>query len=102
VLEPFDFSRLETALSTRLGWADLAIVIFCVGVAWIIDSQLRARSLAGDPRVARLHGGVARIVFALTALLLLLIGRFAYRRWGGEPLFIDLASRCWSRSWRSG
>jgi small-conductance mechanosensitive channel len=91
VLAPIAFSRLETALTTPLGWADLAIVIFCVVVAWIIDSQLHARSRAGDPRVARLNAGVARIVFALTALLLLLIGRFAYRRWGGDPLFIDLA-----------
>jgi len=91
VLAPITYSRFETALSSPLGWADLAIVVFCVGVAWIIDSQLHKRSLAGDPRIARLHGGVARIVFALTALLLLLIGRFAYRRWGGAPLFIDLA-----------
>ena len=91
MLSPIAYSRLERALTTPLGWADLAIVVFCVGVAWIIDNQLHARSRAGDPRVARLHGGVARIVFALTALLLLLIGRFAYRRWGGAPLFIDLA-----------
>lgn len=91
MLEPITFSRLEKALSSPLGWADLAIVIFCVGVAWVIDSQLHKRSRAGDPRTTRLHGGVARMVFALTALLLLLIGRFAYRRWGGAPVFIDLA-----------
>ncbi len=41
--------------------------------------------------MVRLRDGVARIVFALTALLLLVIGRVAYRRWGGDPLFIDLA-----------
>jgi small-conductance mechanosensitive channel len=91
VLAPISYSRLETALNSPLGLADLAVVVFCVGVAWIIDTQLRARSIAGDPRLARLHGGVARIVFALTALLLLFIGRFAFRRWGGVPLFIDLA-----------
>ena len=91
MLAPIAYSRFETALSGPLGWADLAVVVFCVGVAWVIDNQLHTRSRAGDPRVARLHAGVARIVFALTALLLLLIGRFAYRRWGGVPLFIDLA-----------
>src|SRR6185295_4383098 len=37
------------------------------------------------------NAGVARIVFALTALVLLLIGRFAFGRCCGAPLFIDLA-----------
>jgi small-conductance mechanosensitive channel len=91
VLAPNAYSRFETALSDPLGWADLAIVLCCLGIAWIVDNRFHARSRAGDPRVARVHDGVARIVFALTALLLLVIGRVAYRRWGGVPLFIDLA-----------
>jgi small-conductance mechanosensitive channel len=95
VLAPIDFSRLEAALTTPLGLADLAIVALCIGLAWLVDQRLHARSHAGDPRMARIHAdvkaGVARVVFALVGLALLLIGRYAYRRWGGTPLFIDLA-----------
>jgi small-conductance mechanosensitive channel len=91
VLLPISFSRFETALNSPWGWADLVIVALCVGVAWMIDNRLHARSRAGDPRMARLHGGVARIVFALTALAFLLLARAAFRHFGGTPLFIDLA-----------
>ena len=91
MLLSISYSRLETALDSPWGWADLAIVVLCVGIAWIIDNRLRARSLAGDSRMARLHAGVARIVFALTALAFLLLARAAFRHFGGIPLFIDVA-----------
>ncbi len=91
MLAPVDLSRIEAALATRVAWVDLVIVLLCVGIAWILDRQLHARSRAGDAHARRIHGGVARVVFPLFGLLLLAIARFGFKRWGGVPLFIDLA-----------
>lgn len=95
MISPLDFNRLEYALTTRLGMVDLAIVVVCVGLAWLFDRRLHAHSRAEDPRLARINtevkAGVARVVFPLAGLLLLSIGRIAYIRWGGLPLFIDIA-----------
>lgn len=95
MISPLDYNRLEFALTTRLGMIDLAIVVVCVGLAWLFDRRLHEHSRAQDPRLARINNevkaGVARVVFPLVGLLLLLVGRFVYRRWGGLPLFIDIA-----------
>jgi small-conductance mechanosensitive channel len=91
MLVPITFDRIEAALATRIAWVDLVIVLACVGIAWLVDRQLHARSLAGNVQAARIRGGVARVVFPLLALLLLAIARVGFRHWGGVPLFIDLA-----------
>ena len=92
MLSPIDYSRFETALQSTQSWIELLIVLVCVGVAWLLDRKLEShsRAAAADSR-ARLHGGVARVVFPLTAIALLLLARFAYRLAGGVPFFIDLA-----------
>ncbi|MEP7328468.1 MAG: mechanosensitive ion channel domain-containing protein, partial [Betaproteobacteria bacterium] len=92
MLSPIDYSRFEIALSSPQSLVELLIVLACVGVAWLLDRRLEARSrAAARSSHRRLHGGVARVVFSITAIALLLAARFAYRRAGGQPFFIDLA-----------
>jgi small-conductance mechanosensitive channel len=92
MLEPLDPSRFATALEGTRGWIELGMVFACLALAWLFD-----RSLAKRPRVVhegihgRLHAGFARLVFPLTALLLLVAARFAFRHAGWRPVFIDVA-----------
>ncbi len=89
---PIDFSIFETVLQSTTTWIEVLVVMACVGIAWRFDRKLevRSRAAAADSR-ARLHGGVARLLFPLTAIALLLLARFIYRRAGGVPFFIDIA-----------
>jgi small-conductance mechanosensitive channel len=92
MLEPLDPSRFATALEGTRGWVELGTVFACLGLAWLFD-----RTLAKRPRVVhegihgRLHAGFVRLVFPLTALLLLVAARFAFRHYGWRPVFIDVA-----------
>jgi small-conductance mechanosensitive channel len=92
MLSPIDYSRFETALQSPRSLAELLVVLLCVGLAWLFDRWLIARARP-EAVVSRRHlrGSVARIVFSLTAVGLLLLARFAYKRAGGVPFFIDLA-----------
>src|SRR5690349_22680852 len=92
-LAPIDFSRLSTALDSRVYWVELLLVLVCLGIAWIIDRRLEARAQSNEAvrRHPSLSGGVGRIVFSLLALLLLFIVRPAFRAYGGAPFFIDIA-----------
>ena len=93
MLAPLDFSRLAIALASPLHWLELALVALCLGAAWTIDRRLEARARAAThtSRHPHLAGGVGRIVFSLLALLLLAVARPAFRMFGGEPFFIDVA-----------
>ncbi len=42
MLEPFALSHFEAALATPRGWAELAIVAACIGLAWFFDRSLEA------------------------------------------------------------
>ncbi len=94
MLAPIEFSRLEDVLSGPKGWVDLAIVALCLTVAWLIDRRVEQRARAKAPRAgsgARLRAGIARGLFSLLAIVLLLIARAGYPRFGGDPIFINIA-----------
>ncbi|MEO6566067.1 MAG: mechanosensitive ion channel domain-containing protein [Casimicrobiaceae bacterium] len=92
MLTPIDFSLLRTVLQSTSTWIEVLVVLACVGLAWRFDRKLEERSRAtANDSYARLHGGVARLLFPLTAILLLLLAHFIYRRAGGDPFFIDIA-----------
>ncbi len=94
MLEPLDMSRFESLLATPRGWLELGAVLLCIGLAWYFDYVLaqRARERAADVvNYRRLQAGFARIVFPLTALLLLIVARFAFRHYQARTLFIDIA-----------
>ena len=92
MLEPFDTSRFVSALAGPRGWLELGTVVACIGLAWFFDRALhwRGRAAASGSH-GRLHDGFVRIVFPLTALLLLVVARFAFRHYGWRPFFIDVA-----------
>jgi len=92
MLEPFDTSRFVTALNGPRGWVELGTVLACIGLAWLFDRALASRASAAEKhRHGRLHAGFVRIVFPLTALLLLVVARFAFRHLGWHPVFVDVA-----------
>ena len=92
MLEPFDTSRFVTALEGPRGWVELGTVLACIGLAWLFDRALGKRAAATESRNhGRLHAGFVRVVFPLTALLLLVAARFAFRHAGWRPVFIDVA-----------
>jgi len=65
------------ALSTREGWAQLVAVLACFAIGWWVVRKVRIAS-PGESRVAKLGaGGVNRLVFPLTTLALLMLGRAA-------------------------
>ena len=92
MLEPFDTSRFVTALNGPRGWVELGTVLACIGLAWLFDRALASRASAAEKhRHGRLHAGFVRIVFPLTALLLLVVARFAFRHLAWHPVFVDVA-----------
>ncbi len=91
---PVDFTRIQTALASRHGWIELAIIALCALIAWAVDLRLERRRAAlappqGSPMALSL-GSVAHAFFPLVALALLAIARAAYRRYA-PPFFLDIA-----------
>jgi small-conductance mechanosensitive channel len=92
MLQPFDISRFETALQGPRGWVELGTVLGCILLAWLLDRALDRRAGAREHgRRGPLHAGFVRVVFPLTALLLLIVDRFAFRYSGTRTVFIDVA-----------
>jgi small-conductance mechanosensitive channel len=91
---PLDPARLQEALASPRGWADLALVGLCIGIAWAFDRRLaaRARARAHTPGARHhLQAGVGRVVFSLVALLLLALDRVVFKYFWGVPVFVDIA-----------
>ena len=92
MFEPLDMSRFEALLATPRGWAELLAVVACIGLAWYFSRVLARRARAGDAAShGRLQAGLARIVFPLTALVLLVVARFAFRHYGSRASIIEIA-----------
>ena len=91
MLAPIDFNNIGLALATPRGWADLGLVFACLGVAWVVNRRAKAaRAERAEP--LRIDGGVARVVFPLTALVLTLIATAAFRRYVAPPFFLAIAA----------
>jgi small-conductance mechanosensitive channel len=90
MLAPLDLDRIQASLRTPTGLLDLAAVILCFGLAFAVDRRVRLGSGA-ESRLAKIGAGnVNRLIFPLTALLLLVIVRGALRSWR-EPAFFEIA-----------
>src|SRR5690349_16603149 len=93
VFTPVDYSRLSAALSSQQGWIELALILACGIVAWIIDTRLerrRAERVAGSGTEIRASlRNFAHAMFPLIALLLAFLARAAYRRYA-TPFFLDI------------
>lgn len=90
MLAPLELDRIQEALGTPAGLIDLVAVLVCLVVAWWVDRKVRLGSDA-ESRFARIGAGsVNRMIFPLTALLLLLVARAVLRHWH-PPLFFPIA-----------
>jgi len=90
MLAPLDLDRILVALGTPAGLVDLGAVLACFGVAWWVDRRVRLGS-GVESRFAKISAGsVNRVIFPLTALLLLLVVRGILLRWH-PPLFFSIA-----------
>ena len=92
MLATFDLSRIEAALGSPRGWIELAVIAACVGLAWLFDRAVDKRASSRENLShAQLRASFSRIVFPLTALLLLVVARFALRQLGWRPVLTDIA-----------
>jgi small-conductance mechanosensitive channel len=90
MVAPLDIDRIQTELSRPSGWIELGVVVFCFAIAWWVDHRVRLRSDASS-RAAKIGAGsVNRLIFPLTALVLLLIAR-AVLQHREAPVFMPIA-----------
>ncbi|HKW80439.1 MAG TPA: mechanosensitive ion channel domain-containing protein [Casimicrobiaceae bacterium] len=90
MLTPLNIDRIEYSLRTTNGWIELAIIAVCFAGAWAVDRRVHLTA-ARDSRVAQLGAGsFNRMIFPLTALVLLYIGRALFLHWE-VPAFFPLA-----------
>lgn len=82
-----DFANVEAYLSDPRGMVELALVAACFVLAWLVDRRF-SRHYEGDDR--HVAHEVARGLFPLAALLLLLIARSALAR-TGSTMLLDVA-----------
>jgi small-conductance mechanosensitive channel len=86
---PISWTRAEQALAQSRGWIELGIIAACLIVGALVAR--RAWQRRGDlPDVGKLTGGIARVVFPLTTLALMLLARVAFRH-SGTSYFLDIA-----------
>jgi len=90
VLEPIEFGRIETALSSREGWVELGIVALCFLVSWVLDRRTHWSPEAPTEALRVGAGGVNRLIFPLATLALLLVA-FAVLRHFQHPFFLPIA-----------
>ncbi len=90
MLAPLQLDHIQEALSTPAGLVDLVAVLGCFVVAWFVDRRVRLGG-GDDSRLAQISAGsVNRMIFPLTALLLLLLVRALLRPWH-PPQFFGIA-----------
>src|SRR2546425_5468515 len=90
MLAPLELDRILEALRTPAGLVDLGAVLACFGVAWWVDRRVRLGSGVESRLVKIGAGSVNRVIFPLTALLLLFVVRSILTRWH-PPLFFSIA-----------
>ena len=90
MLAPLQLDRIQEALRTPEGLIDLGAVLLCFGAAYLIDRRARISSRQGSRLAKFSAGSVNRLIFPLTALVLLWIVRGALRV-SHDPAFFQIA-----------
>ena len=90
MLAPLELDRIQQALHTPAGFIDLAGVLLCFVAAFVVDRRMRFATRDGS-RLAKIGAGSAnRLIFPVSALLLLWIVRGALRSLH-DPTFFEIA-----------
>lgn len=90
MLDPVDIRHVENALSTTRGWIALALVGACFGLAWLIEHLFSRYRGPRKAELSRIQGGMVRVFYPLAVLLLLVVVRSAWKRYG-PTFFFDIA-----------
>ncbi|HEY7903952.1 MAG TPA: mechanosensitive ion channel domain-containing protein [Casimicrobiaceae bacterium] len=90
VLHSIDWSRIELEMSEPRGWLQLAVVAIAIAIAWLVDRRVMSSHRAPRHPDSRISGSLVRVIFPLTAWLLLWLARIAMRR-SGSTFFLDIA-----------
>ncbi len=85
--------EIVTDITTPAGLWQLAIILSSCAAAWAINGLLRARVMRHAPEHWKLGiGGINRVLFPLSTLLFVLIGKFILANWQHTSLLL-LASK---------
>ena len=90
MLTPLNLDRIAEALAMPVGWIELGAVLACFALGWWVDRRVR---LGGKKmsRAAKIgYGSFNRLIFPLTTLALLLLGRALLQR-SHAPVFFPIA-----------
>lgn len=85
----FIWQEIVSDIATPAGWWQLAIVVVACSVAWAINGALRAYVMRNAPEHWKLGiGGVNRVLFPLSTLIFVLLGKFAINAWHHTSLLV--------------
>jgi len=87
---PIDFSRITTALTTPLGWAELLVVGGCFALGWLLDRRVTLHSASERELVQVGLSGLNRVLMPFATFVLLLIAQAVIRHWH-PPFFVAIA-----------
>jgi small-conductance mechanosensitive channel len=90
VLDAKFIASLEQAFATPRGWSELGVIALSLFIAWLIDRRIRLRTENYEGLVRLGLGGLNRVIFPASALVLTALARAAYSYWS-VPLFLKLA-----------
>lgn len=89
----FIWQEMLSDIATAAGWWQLGIIVVACSVAWAINGVLRAYVMRNAPEHWKLGiGGVNRVLFPLTTLVFVLLGKLAMTSWHHTSLLV-LASK---------
>src|SRR4051794_39973025 len=91
MIAPIDFGRLEVELTSTRGWLELVVTLLCIALAWAVDRRMEATARRTGLH-DRLPGSVVRLGFPLLAMALRWLASYAWARYAGPPLFLDIAT----------
>lgn len=85
----FIWQEILSDTATPAGWWQLAIIIIACSVAWAINGVLRAYVMRNAPEHWKLGiGGINRVLFPLTTLAFVLLGKLAIISWHHISLLV--------------
>jgi small-conductance mechanosensitive channel len=73
-----------------VGWIELAVVIACFAVGWLLERRVQLKSTSNAELIQVGLTGLSSVLMPLITLMLLLIALAAFRPWH-PPLFIAIA-----------
>jgi small-conductance mechanosensitive channel len=85
----FIWQEILSDIVTPAGWWQLGIVVVACSVAWAINGALRSYVMLNAPEHWKLGiGGINRVLFPLSTLVFVLLGKFAIASWHHTSLLV--------------